>query len=359
MDKVRVGVVGCGVIANNTYLPGIAGMSEKVELVAVCDVQRPLAQRAAEKYGAREVYDEYEQLLTRAPIDAVVVLTNIQSHAPNVLAALQAGKHVYTEKTMATTLEDANRCIAEAERRNLLLACAPPVMLSAVNQRIKALIARGAIGRVNFVRARHSHGGPAASRNWTADPTWFYKPGAGPILDLGVYAFHELTGVLGPVKRVTSFAGIAMPERPIRSGPAQGKTIQVEVEDNALTLLDFGNATFAVVDSTYCVPAAKGPRTEYYGSEGTLNVNDRRGPQPPIELYREDEQLDVRGWLPIEMPSAARWSLASGVEHLTDCIREGRRPVISAEHARHCLDVMLASMAAARTGVAQEVSTTF
>jgi predicted dehydrogenase len=359
MDKVRLGVVGCGVIANNTYLPGIQGLTETAELVAVCDQQGHLAEQAAARFGAREVYTDYEAMLTRAPVDAVVVLTNIQSHAPNVLAALQAGKHVYTEKTLATTLEDADRCIAEAEARHLLFACAPPVMLNAANQRVKDLIARGAIGRVNFVRARHSHGGPAASRNWTADPTWFYKPGAGPILDLGVYAFHELTGILGPVRRVTSLAGIAMPERPIRSGPAKGKTIRVETDDNALSLLDFGNATLAVVDSTYCVQAAKGPRTEFYGSEGTINLNDRRGSDPPIELYREDERLDVRGWMPLPMPGAGSWSLASGVAHLVDCIREGQRPLISAEHASHCLEVMLKSMEAARTGATQEVNSTF
>jgi predicted dehydrogenase len=357
MDKVRVGVVGAGVIANNTYLPGIVEMGEKVELAAVCDAQRPLAERAAAKFGAREIYDDYEQMLTRAPIDAVVVLTNIQSHAPNVLAALQAGKHVYTEKTMATTVEDANRLIAEAERRNLLLACAPPVMLSAANQKVKDLIGRGAIGRVNFVRARHSHGGPASFRHWTGDPTWFYKEGAGPLLDLGVYAFHTITGILGPAKRVTSFLGIAMPERVVRGGPVKGKTIQVEAEDNGLILLDFGNATFAVVDGTYCVRAAKGPRMEFYGSEGTLNVNDR-GADVPLELYREDEKLEVSGWLPIQT-GGGRWSLASGVEHLADCLREGKKPVISAEHARHCLDIMLAAMRASRTGQAQELSTTF
>ncbi|MER3404212.1 MAG: hypothetical protein C4289_02770 [Chloroflexota bacterium] len=70
-------------------------------------------------------------------------------------------------------------------------------MLSAANQRGKDLLARRAIGRINFVRARHSRGGPASFRHWTGDPTWFYKPGAGPILDLGVYAFHMLTGILG------------------------------------------------------------------------------------------------------------------------------------------------------------------
>src|SRR5262249_32216975 len=139
-------------------------------------------------------------------------------------------------------------------------------------------------------------------------------------------------------------------------------TIDVETDDNALTLLDFGASTFAVVDSTYCVQAAKGPRTEYYGSEGTINVNDRRGPPPPPQLSRRGARPEGRGSLPVggEGPrGGAGWSLASGVAHLVDCIREGKRPVISAEHAAHCLEVMLKSMEAARSGQAQEVNSTF
>jgi predicted dehydrogenase len=366
-DKVRLGVVGCGVIANNQYLPGIRQIAEKAELVAVCDQQGTLAEQAARRFGAREVYTDYEQMLTRAEIDAVVVLTHIQGHAPNVLAALQAGKHVYTEKTLATTVEDADRLIAEAERRDLLLACAPPVVLSPVNRKVKDMIARGAIGRVNFVRARHSHGGPANFLHWTADPTWFYKPGAGPILDLGVYAFHTLTGILGPAKRVTAFLGIAIPQRVVRSGPVRGKVIDVEAEDNGLILLDFGNSTFAVVDGTYCVKAAKGPRLEFYGATGTINVNDR-GAAAPIEYYAENEALNVGGWMDVQpdpvpgrsstAPQPA-WSLSSGVEHLVDCLREGTRPEITAQHARHCLELMLKAMDASRTGVAQELTTTF
>jgi predicted dehydrogenase len=158
---------------------------------------------------------------------------------------------------------------------------------------------------------------------------------------------------------VTRFAGIAMPERRVRSGPAKGKVIDVEAEDNALVLLGFGNATFAVVDGTYCVKAAKGPRMEFFGSAGTINVNDRRVDQPPLELWREDEQLDVSGWLPIAIEGSRTCSLSSGVEHLADCIREGSQPVISAQHARHCLELMLKALEASRTGVTQELSTTF
>jgi predicted dehydrogenase len=120
-----------------------------------------------------------------------------------------------------------------------------------------------------------------------------------------------------------------------------------------------GNATFAVVDSTYCVQAATGPRTAFHGSAGTLILNER-GAEAPIELYREDERLDIRGWLPVQVEGGRiGWFLASGVEHLADCIREGRRLLISAEHARHCLELMLKAMEAARTGMAQELTTTF
>lgn len=158
---------------------------------------------------------------------------------------------------------------------------------------------------------------------------------------------------------MTAFAGIAMPERIVRGGPVKGKTIQVEVEDHALILVDFGNAAFAVTDSTYGAQAAKGPRSEFYGSEGTIILNER-GADTLIELYREDERLDIRGWLPVQVDGGRTgWSLASGVEHLADCIREGRQPLISAEHARHCLELMLKAMEAARTGVAQDLSTTF
>jgi len=144
----------------------------------------------------------------------------------------------------------------------------------------------------------------------------------------------------------------------------------VEVDDNNLILLDFGNATFAFIEATYCVWAARGPRREFYGSEGTLTVN-ARGAAVPFEIYREDYELGVGGWmapsagglamtLPLRLGAARRdWSLAVGVAHLADCILEDGKPVISGELARHGLEIMLAATESGRTGRMIDLETTF
>lgn len=131
-----------------------------------------------------------------------------------------------------------------------------------------------------------------------------------------------------------------------------------------------GNATFAFVEATYCVWAARGPRREFYGSEGTLTIN-RRGAPAPFEIYREDYQLGVGGWmgpsagglgptLSLQQQAVLRdWSLAAGVAHLADCILGDRNPLISSELARHGLEIMLGASESSRTGKMVELTKAF
>lgn len=358
MDKVKLGVVGCGVIANAVYLRGIQQMPE-VEMVAVCDLIEERASSASRDYGVPEVYTDLATMLAESDIEMVINLTNIQAHYETNLMALEAGKHVYTEKTMTTTVAEATRLIDASREHGVLLGAAAATVLSAANQKIAQLLRTGAIGRLSFVVAHHSHGGAASFEGWTTDPTWFYKPGAGPMLDLGVYDLHTLTGLLGPAKSVTALSGISIPQRTVRSGPAQGKVIDVEIDDNTLLLLDFGDATFAFLDATYCVRDRRGPRMEFYGSDGTINVNDRTV-AAPLSIYRDDRELGLAGWMDLEMPSAPRWSLVSGVQHLVDCIRNPGRPVVtSGEHARHVIEIINKGYEAAREGRAMVLETTF
>jgi len=273
--KVKTGVVGVGDVARKTYLPGIVA-APNVGLVAVCDDFPGRAKTVKEIYGAQEHYTDYEEMLERADIEAVVILTPMPLHAPFAIAALQAGKHAYTEKPLATTMEDANKMVQEARGRSLKLACAPPLMLTPLNQKLKELIGQGVIGKVCFVQAHGSHRGPERFGDRYTDPTWFYKPGAGPVFDLAVYQLHTLTGVLGPAKRVTAFSGVAIPERVIYSGPTRGQKIQVEVDDNTHMLLDFGDATFAYLDGTFCMWASKGPRMEFFGNDGVADYSKLR-----------------------------------------------------------------------------------
>jgi hypothetical protein len=154
----------------------------------------------------------------------------------------------------------------------------------------------GVIGKPASARVQSSHAGLAA-RVWPADPTWFYQKGAGPLLDMGVYRIHRVTGVLGPAKAVAAMSVITAPRRRARGGAFDGLEIAVTEQDNNRLLLDFGGSTFAVVDATFNVTAL---------------------------LMR-----------------------AALVDHLVECLASGQPPVAGTDHARHTLEIMLA----ARTGV--------
>lgn len=357
--KVKIGLVGCGDVSRNTYLPGIA-YSEKIDLISVCDIVEERAKKAKEDFGAKEYYSDYSEMLQKADIEAVVNLTKPEYHFPLNLEALKAGKHVYTEKTMTLTVEEADTLIKQADEMGLKLVAAPPIMLNPQNKEIKKIIEKGSIGKVCFVCANSSHGGAASFDDYTTDPTWFYKKGGGPLVDMGVYALHALTGILGPAKRVTAFSGISVPEVIVRSGEVKGKKIKVEIDDNTQILLDFGENTFAYVNATFCMKASKGPSTSFYGSEGTIVTPSRDGHGKDIEVYTEkDEVVGIRGWITPLEAKKPNWTLANGVIYLADCIREDKKPIISAEHARHVIEIMVMARESAESGQTQKLTTTF
>jgi len=357
MKKVRVGVLGCGAVANFTYLRGISEI-ESAELVAACDLVEERAREAAARYGIPQVYADLDEMLA-SDIELLVNLTPIQIHFETNLKALQAGVHVYSEKTFAGNVEQATTLIDEAKVRGLRLGAAAATMLNPVIRKIAELLRNGAIGKVNFVVVHHSHFGPANFEGWPTDPTWFYKPGAGPLVDLGVYGLHTLTGLLGPAKGVCAMSGISVPLRTVRGGPIKGQEIVVEVDDNTLIMLDFGQATFAFLDSTYCVHAVRGPRMQVFGSEGTLVVNGR-GAEHPLSVFRPDTRLGQEGWTDIDLPDARQWSLPTGVEHLIDCILDPDvRVITSGEHARHVIEIMNKCVVAAREKRTLALETTF
>lgn len=358
MAKVKVGVVGCGDIAFRNYLPGMKALADKAELVAVCDLVEERAQRAKEQFDAPEVYTDFQEMLSRAEIEGVVNLTHMPMHGPLSIAALEAGKHLYVEKPMATSLMDADREVELAEERGLKLCCAPPTFLSSMHQKVKELIEGRAIGKVCFARAHGSHGGPARWEGYTSDPTWFYQKTAGPVLDLAVYSIDTLIRVLGPVKRVAAFSGLAVPELTILAEGARGKKLHPEVDDTTLMLLDFaprgpgGGIPIASVDGTYNLLASQGPWMEFYGDKGTLNT-----PHFGRELQLFQIESEAPGWQTVEVESTDldRMGLAIGIDHWLDCILQDRAPILSGEHARHVLEVMLAAYESAETGRAVEV----
>jgi predicted dehydrogenase len=365
--RMRIGVLGAGMIATigYGYLPHLGKIRDRVELTAIADRRLDRARAVAEAYEIGQAVESLDDLLA-LDLDAVVNLLPGPAHFTASKRILEAGRHLITEKPISTTLAEADDLLALADRRNLYVVTAPADMLASEWARARDLVARGAIGKVAFARVQSSHAG-AAGLSWPVDPSQFYQEGVGALLDMGVYGITQATGVLGAAKRVSAMSGITVPTRVARGGAFDGRTIPVTAPDNNLLLLDFGEATYAVIDGTYNVVASKSPRMEVFGLEGTLLVNRGDVAAPPIELYRLDAAPGLAGWIspqtyeifPVGSDRFAELQRGSLIEHLADCIRDGVQPVASGRHARHVLEVMLAAQRSAREGRVIDVVSTF
>jgi len=367
VPRLRLGVLGAGGIATipEGVLPNMHHLADEVELVAIADVDLERARGAASRFGIAAAYSTLDEMLAAAEIDAVANLTPIPAHADTSLRILEAGKHLVVEKPIATTLAEADRIIELAAQKGLTVVVAPPDMLYSPYSEAQRLVREDVIGKIAFARVRSSHAGPGGGPSgWPFDPTWFYQEGSGPLFDMGVYGIHEITGILGPAKRVTAFAGTTEETRTVRgNGAYSGIVMPVTTPDNNLFMLDFGNATFAVIDGTYNVHASRSPKVEIFGRKGVINIINPGGPD--LEVYRTDLAPGVDGWIaPNNYPQLAderrgKLRRALLVAELVDSLRSGEKPTLSAEHARHALEIMIAVHESARTGRVVELTTTF
>jgi predicted dehydrogenase len=357
--KVKIAVVGCGMIAEKSYIPRILG-NPRAELAAVCTRSAERAALMRDVFGVAHAYHDLAGMLKNEELDLVVNLTPIQAHYAINLRVLEAGKHLYSEKTLAQTVAEATDLIEVAQAHGVKLGAAAATMLAPIYRQVRRLILRGAIGKVAFAKVSSGHGGPAYDQAWPADPTWFYQRGAGPLRDMGVYGLHTSTGLLGPARRVTALSGLSDPVRVVRGGPSAGKRIDVEEDDVSLLLLDFGGCTYAMVDASFCVRATRQrslAALEIYGVDGTIAA-DIWAESDKLMIWREDGEPGMRGWTSVDTDPAP-WDLASAVDHMVDCITDDRAVIPSGEHARHVLEIMDKAMVAARTGETQTLETTF
>jgi predicted dehydrogenase len=178
---------------------------------------------------------------------------------------------------------------------------------------------------------------------------WFYQPGGGPLLDLGVYNLASLTGWLGPARRVTAFTATALAERAVN-----GRPVPVRVEDNAHVLLDFGGGCLAVVTTGYVMQQYRCPSIELYGTDGTIQMLGDDWDPDGYEMW----QNAAGAWL-VYKETTPDWPWADGLRHLVECLHVGSPPAVTPGHAIHVLEIVLAAQAAGRDGQARELRTRF
>ena len=355
MKKWRIGLVGCGAIAKVNYMPEITAMPN-AEIVALCDIIPQQAKEYARRWDVPAWYENIDDMLTESDFEVLLDTASIQAHYELNLKALQAGKHLYSQKPFALTVEEATTLIEEARKRGLKMSISPIHMLRPEIQEAKRLIEEGVIGKVAFARCSSSHGGPEYFQYRDVDPTWFYEPGAGPMYDMGVHGLHQVTGLLGPARSVACLSGISEKVRTVRTGAFDGLKIEPQVDDNMLLLLDLGEATFAFVDCTFCMKASKSPYMEIFGSQGTITMSYDR--EHRLQLFVDDVEKGVRGWIEplLHWPE---FKHTYCLKDLLEAIEEDREPVLSAEHARHVVEIMSKCYLAAREGRTVPLETSF
>ena len=365
---LKLGLAGCGSVSQRGLLPNLVqdDTGQWCELTAVMDPVPGRAEATADKFGAKLWFEDYDQLLA-SEIDAVVIASPIGVHYQQAMKAIAAGKHVHLNKTMTTTKAEADEVIAAAQQAGIKIVASPGNGHTPRIKRVKEILTSGEIGRVYWAETGTAGGGHEHEAFRSGDdvlsnvnPAWYYKrPGGGPMYDMAVYALHIITGILGPVKRVTGMSGIGLKERSFKD-----EQIPVDMDDNTHLVLDFGDNVYCLVygSNSASSPARSFASSFISGSEGAILLDHTGlqvwGRQIPDGHRIENPPNDmpfVQG-PHLELPER---HVYSDIMHLVDCALYDKEPVVSAEHARHVIEIIELGYKAAETGQTQKLSTSF
>ena len=374
-EPLRLGIVGVGALTLRAILPHMTqtDIADRVVVSTVCDPVLDRATAAAERFGVPTAVADIDDLLERDDVDLVTIVSPIGLHAEHALKAIDAGKHVHVNKTMTTTVEEADRLIEHARRRNVRIVASPGEVLRPQVTRTRELIDSGAIGHLSwaicgtaFGRYHEEESERTDAAGGTAiDPAWYFrKPGGGPMYDMASYALHGLTAVLGPAKGVTALSGRILPERMFA-----GKQVTIEIDDNTILLLDFGGGAFAVVHGTVAGAVIEDfGAGVFFGTEGEIRgilLNGEpfdfpgRGLTLGAPTWDWDTQMFVLPHVVGPHREIPESHVFEDIMQLVDWVRTETPSPANAEHARHVIEIIEAGYAAAGSGMRQALHTTF
>ncbi len=348
MRKIKVGIVGCGCISG-IYLTNLTGMfSDRVEVVAVCDLIPERALEAQKTYNIPKAYFTDEEIMADEEIELIVNITTPDQHCLVNMMALSAGKHAYCEKPLAICREDGEKQVALAKEKGLLLGGAPDTFLGGGIQTCRKLIDDGWIGDIVAVNASmrcHGH------ESWHPNPAFYYKAGAGPLFDMGPYYLTCLVNLVGAVDSVMAYNRITFPQRIITSEPLKGTVVDVEVPTHVAGVMKFENGAIGTLTTTFDVYDDNQSCIEVFGTRGTLLVPDPNGFGGPIRFIKGDGHH--YGLPRVEVPVLFGYQQNSrglGVADTCAAICEGRTPRANCGQTFHVLDIMCAFHDSAKLG---------
>jgi predicted dehydrogenase len=343
-NPLRVGIVGCGSISG-IYFQNLAAFPE-TEVVGCADLITEKAQnRGVPTYTT-------EDLINSPDVDLILNLTIPAQHYDVAKAALNAGKHVYNEKPLAVELEQGKELVQLAKTNNVKLGCAPDTFLGAGLQTCRKLLDEGLIGApvaAQMFMTCHGH------ESWHPSPEFYYKPGGGPLMDMGPYYLTAMVHLIGSIKNVTGMARASFPERLITSQPLNGTKISVETPTHISCSLEFQQGAIADGCFSFDIWHTPFPPIVIHGTEGSMQVPDPNMFGGPI-LVRLKDDKDWRK-MPLQAPYEQN-SRGLGVRDIAIALQTSTPHRASGELALHVLEAMHAVLQSAETGAKVELKTT-
>ena len=343
-NPVRLGFIGCGHVSAEYFQS--CGMHREIELLACTDLNSALAEQQAERFKIPRVQSP-EELLSDPDVEIVVNLTPPTVHADVSVAAIRAGKHVFSEKPLATTLVQADRILAAAREAGVMVGCAPATFLGGPLQTLRKVIDDGWIGEPRAAATFFSFRG---GEYWHPNIDPFYAKGGGPMLDIGCYLISTLISVFGPASRVAAVAKRFSDTRPRPNGTPGVDDIKVEVSTHATGTIEFKSGPVATMITSWEMWASRLPFIEIYGTQGTVSVpyDDVWGGQPVV---RRGELGDL-AYIPTR-PGGGTWREAPATHNnqahravaiadMASALRAGTPFRANQDLAYHTLEIMLA-----------------
>jgi predicted dehydrogenase len=323
---LRLGIVGCGDVAQR-YARTLAPYPE-LPIVAATDVDAARAAAFVAEWGG-DVRATLDDLLADDRVDCVVNLTPFELHAAVTAQALEAGKHVHTEKPLALEGDDARRLVELAARTGRRLSCSPITFLGPPLQTVRRTFHDGRAGEIRLVYAEVNHG---RIETWHPRPEPFYA--IGPLFDVGVYPLTVLTAFFGPVSRVTAWAGLLLPARTTLAGAP----FDVAAPDCIVAILELEDGPVARLTTNFYVHHEDRQQgMQFHGDLGSVLVSSWQD-------FDADVSFAAYGGASEPIPYERRPGIDFGLalRELDAAIREERPHAASAERAAHVVEVMCA-----------------
>jgi len=351
-QKIQVGVIGCGAISG-AYL-GMATNFPNVKIAACADMNLEVAQKKAAEFNVPRACG-VDEIFADDSIQIILNLTIPAAHLPIAIRAIEAGKHTYAEKPLGIDRAEGLKLVELAKKKNLRVGCAPDTFMGAGIQTARKLIDDGAIGRpVGFTAFNMGRG----HESWHASPEFYYAPGGGPMFDMGPYYLTALLQLLGPIKRVSGVASIAIADRTITSQPKFGKKIEVTTPDHISGVIEFESGATGTIFTSFAVKFSEYNHKQpisIFGTDGTLYVPDPNSFDGEVFIQREGDKEPKL----VEHTFVKGYGRSVGLADMAMAIQTGRPHRCSLEQAFTVLDAMQGFLDSSKTGQAVTMSTRY